>query len=701
MSIRKDIIIRVYFTFVLLALVAIAIFSRALHVQVFQGDRWKRMSDSLTTHFIDVEAGRGNIYANDGSLLATSLPEYELRMDLMTDALTKEIFNENVDSLAICLANLFQDKTATEYEHKLIKARNNRERYLLIKRVVNYPQLQAVKKFPIFRLGKNKGGLLIIQKDKRIQPFNQLASRTIGYKVKGVQPVGLEGAYDIDLGGITGKRLVQRISGGILIPLNEEDEIAPKDGYDIYTTIDVNIQDVAQNALAEQLIKHNADHGCVILMEVATGEIKAIANLTRIEEGLYREKYNYAIGEAMEPGSTFKLATYMAALEDEIFRPSDTVDTDGGKFRLYNSTLSDSHEGGYGRIPMLKAFELSSNVAIAKKIHYGYKDKPEQFIKRLKQFGLDRQLELQIPGTPKPRLKDPNSSDWSGLSLSRLAIGYEIRMTPLQTLVLYNAVANGGRMISPVIVREKRSMGQVVETFKCKTIKKKICSDETLAMVRMMMEGVVSQGTAKNLSTTIYPIAGKTGTAQVAQGKAGYKNGKKTYQASFCGYFPANNPKYSMIVVVTDPSHAGYYGNVVAGPVFKNIADKVYASRLDMHQDISTIYANVQNDVPIAKDGIKDKTLKVYEKFGVNPSVQNDIDWVSINKNENKLAFNAKETQTGMVPSVTGMGLQDAIYLLENCGLKVNVTGAGKITQQSISAGQSIIKGSTIYLELK
>jgi cell division protein FtsI (penicillin-binding protein 3) len=494
---------------------------------------------------------------------------------------------------------------------------------------------------------------------------------------------------------------VQRISGGILIPLNEEDEIAPKDGYDIYTTIDVNIQDVAQNALAEQLIKHNADHGCVILMEVATGEIKAIANLTRIEEGLYREKYNYAIGEAMEPGSTFKLATYMAALEDEIFRPSDTVDTDGGKFRLYNSTLSDSHEGGYGRIPMLKAFELSSNVAIAKKIHYGYKDKPEQFIKRLKQFGLDRQLELQIPGTPKPRLKDPNSSDWSGLSLSRLAIGYEIRMTPLQTLVLYNAVANGGRMISPVIVREKRSMGQVVETFKCKTIKKKICSDETLAMVRMMMEGVVGQGTAKNLSTTIYPIAGKTGTAQVAQGKAGYKNGKKTYQASFCGYFPANNPKYSMIVVVTDPSHAGYYGNVVAGPVFKNIADKVYASRLDMHQDISTIYANVQNDVPIAKDGIKDKTLKVYEKFGVNPSVQNDIDWVSINKNENKLAFNAKETQAGMVPSVTGMGLQDAIYLLENCGLKVNVTGAGKITQQSISAGQSIIKGSTIYLELK
>jgi cell division protein FtsI (penicillin-binding protein 3) len=363
--------------------------------------------------------------------------------------------------------------------------------------------------------------------------------------------------------------------------------------------------------------------------------------------------------------------------------------------------LSDSHEGGYGRIPMLKAFELSSNVAIAKKIHYGYKDKPEQFIERLKQFGIDQQLALQIPGTPKPRLKDPSSSDWSGLSLSRLAIGYEIKMTPLQTLVLYNAVANGGKMVSPVIVKEKRSMGQVVETYKCKTIKKKICSDETLAMVKMMMEGVVSDGTAKNLSTTIYPIAGKTGTAQVAQGKSGYKNGKKTYQASFCGYFPANNPKYSMIVVVIDPSHAGYYGNVVAGPVFKNIADKVYASRLDMHQDISTIYASVPNDVPLAKDGLKEKTAEVYEKIGMKANMPNDVEWVDIVKNDRLLAFNGVESSSGIVPNVIGMGLQDAMYLLENIGLKVSAKGFGKVTQQSISAGQSIKKGSVIFLELK
>ena len=701
MSIRKDILLRVYFTYVLLALVAVAIFARAVHIQFVQGDRWKKMSDSLTTDYIDVEAGRGNIYSSDGSLLATSLPEYELRMDLMTETITQEFFNENVDSLAICLAELFKDKSANEYEHKLIQARKNKERYFLIKRVVNYPQLKAVKKMPIFRKGKNKGGLLVIQKDKRIQPFKQLASRTIGYKVKGVQPVGLEGAFDTDLGGVTGKRLVQRISGGIWMPLNDEDEIAPKDGYDIYTTIDVNIQDVAQHALNEQLVKHNADHGCVILMEVATGEIKAIANLTRVEEGVYQEKYNYAIGEAMEPGSTFKLASYMAAIEDGVFRPSDTVDTDGGKFRLYNSTLSDSHEGGYGRIPMLKAFELSSNVAIAKKIHNGYKANPEKFTDHLKDFGIGEPIGLQIPGTPKPRVKDPSSPDWSGLSLSRLAIGYEIRMTPLQTLLLYNAVANNGKFISPIIVKEKRSMGEVVETYKTKVIRKKICSDETLAMLRMMMEGVVKDGTAKNLSTTVYPIAGKTGTAQVAQGRSGYKNGKKTYSASFCGYFPANNPKYSMIVVVIDPSHAGYYGNVVAGPVFKNIADKVYSTRLDMHQDIETIYAASATDIPVAKAGASHKTRTAYEKIGVNATIPQDAEWVDVKKENQLLAFQSKDNVNGVVPDVIGMGLTDAVYLLENAGLRTRVIGSGKVVQQSISAGQAYRKGTSILLELK
>ncbi len=702
MSIRKDILLRVYFTFILLAIVGVTIFSKAVHIQFFQGDKWKKMSDSLTTDFVDVEAGRGNIYSEDGNLLATSLPEYEIRMDLKTETLTKEIFNENVDSLAWHLSNLFKDKSADEYARKLIKARREGNRYLLIKRAVNYPQLKKIKEFPIFRMGKNKGGLLVIQKNKRTQPYKTLASRTIGYKVPGVQPVGLEGAFDTELGGKTGKRLVQRISGGVWLPLNDEDEIAPQDGHDIITTIDINIQDVAQNALNQQLIKHNADHGCVILMEVATGEVKAIANLTRIEPGIYKEKYNYAIGEATEPGSTFKLASFMAALEDEIFTPEDTVDTDGGKYRIYDHVLRDSHDGGYGRIPMRKAFEVSSNVAIAKKIHAGYKDNPEKFVERLKQFGLGDRIELQIPGTPKPRVKTPKSSDWSGLSLPLLSIGYEIRMTPMQTLVFYNAVANNGKLISPIIVKEMRSMGQTIQTYETKVLKKKICSDKTLGIVRSMMEGVVKEGTAKNLSTTVYQIAGKTGTAQVAQGTSGYKNGKRQYLASFCGYFPADNPKYSMIVVVSDPSSSGYYGNVVAGPIFKEIADKVYATRLDMHKEMMITYAASTQEIPLAKSGSKEKIKKVYDKIGVSAqSINNDDEWVRPERRDNAIALAPKENQRGLVPDVRGMGLQDAIYLLENAGLRTMVKGSGKVVQQSITAGQAIRKGANILIELK
>lgn len=700
MNIRKSIILRVYVSYLLVAMLGIAIFARAVQVQVVQGEHWRNMSDSLTTKYIDIEAGRGNIYAVDGSLLATSLPEYEVRMDLMTESLTKEIFKEEVDSLGICLAQLFKDKTADAYTRKLIQARKNKERYLLLKRAVTYPQLKALKTFPIFRMGKNKGGLLIVQKNKRIQPFKLLASRTIGYKVEGVQPVGLEGAFDTELGGSKGKQLAQRISGNVWMPIEDANQIAPKDGYDIISTIDVNIQDVAQNALNEQLIKHNADHGCVILMEVATGEIRAIANLTRIEEGVYQEQYNYAIGEATEPGSTFKLASYMAALEDEVFSPNDTVNTTGGKARFYNHTISDSHEGGYGVIPMYRAFEVSSNTAISRMINEGYKNRPEQFVKRLRQFGLDTQIELQIPGTPKPRVKDPSASDWSGLSLPSLAIGYEIKMTPLQTLTLYNAVANNGTMVSPLIVKELRSMGQTVKVYETKVLRKKICSDKTLEAVRSMMEGVVANGSAKNLSTTVYQIAGKTGTARIAQGRSGYSQGKTTYLASFCGYFPAEAPKYSMIVVITNPKGAGYYGNVVAGPIFKEIADKVYAGRLDMHQDIDIALAANPQKVPNIKSGAKDKTLKAYSEMGINAKVDADAEWVTVST-VSPTALSTREAKEGTVPDVKGMGLQDAIYLLENAGLKTIVRGSGKVMQQSLTAGQQIKKGANVILDLR
>ncbi len=700
MNIRKNIILRVYLAFFLLAIVAIGIIGRVFQLQNIQGEKWRKLSDSLTTKLVNVAAIRGNIYSSDGSLLATSLPEYELRFDLMAEKVTDEIFNSKVDSLAYCLSALFKDKSAADYERKMIAARNHKERYYLLKRNVTYLELKEIRTFPIFRLGKNKGGLLFIQKNKRIQPFKSLAPRLIGYKIDGVQPVGLEGAFDKELGGEPGKRLMQRISGGVWMPLNEEDEIAAKNGVDIISTLDVNYQDVAQKALNQQLIKHDAHHGCVVLMEVATGEIKAIANLTRIEKGIYKETYNYAVGEATEPGSTFKLASYLAALEDGMFDTSTVQNTTGGIAVFGSHKIKDSHEGGYGIIPMRRAFELSSNVAISKQINDRYNGKASLFINRLKAFGIGEDLPIEIAGSPKTRIIEPNTPAWNDLTLPTLAMGYAILMTPLKTLTLYNAVANNGIMVSPKFVRELRSGGQLVKAYEPIIIRKKIASDASLGKMRKLMEGVVKQGTAKNLSTTIYSIAGKTGTAVIAGGAGGYAN--KRYLASFCGYFPADFPKYSMIVVITDPSMSGYYGNVVAGPIFKEIADKVYATSLTMHNDNANALAvAIAPTYPDAKSGDKTKTVLAYQKMGIKAPANFEAAYVTIDKDENGVSLSPKAMIAGLVPNVVGMGLQDAVYLIENEGMIAVVNGSGKITNQSITAGAKVNKGSRIVLDLR
>lgn len=700
MNIRKNIILRVYLAFFLLAIVAIGIIGRVFQLQNIQGEKWRKLSDSLTTKLVNVAAIRGNIYSSDGSLLATSLPEYELRFDLMAEKVTDEIFNSKVDSLAYCLSALFKDKSAADYERKMIAARNHKERYYLLKRNVTYLELKEIRTFPIFRLGKNKGGLLFIQKNKRIQPFKSLAPRLIGYKIDGVQPVGLEGAFDKELGGEPGKRLMQRISGGVWMPLNEEDEIAAKNGVDIISTLDVNYQDVAQKALNQQLIKHDAHHGCVVLMEVATGEIKAIANLTRIEKGIYKETYNYAVGEATEPGSTFKLASYLAALEDGMFDTSTVQNTTGGIAVFGSHKIKDSHEGGYGIIPMRRAFELSSNVAISKQINDRYNGKASLFINRLKAFGIGEDLPIEIAGSPKTRIIEPNTPAWNDLTLPTLAMGYAILMTPLKTLTLYNAVANNGIMVSPKFVRELRSGGQLVKAYEPIIIRKKIASDASLGKMRKLMEGVVKQGTAKNLSTTIYSIAGKTGTAVIAGGAGGYAN--KRYLASFCGYFPADFPKYSMIVVITDPSMSGYYGNVVAGPIFKEIADKVYATSLTMHNDNANALAvAIAPTYPDAKSGDKTKTVLAYQKMGIKAPANFEAAYVTIDKDENGVSLSPKAMIAGLVPNLVGMGLQDALYLIENEGMIAVVNGSGKITNQSITAGAKVNKGSRIVLDLR
>ncbi|WP_256009174.1 penicillin-binding protein [Desertivirga xinjiangensis] len=705
MNIRTDILLRVYIAFGLIVLLAFAVLFKLFHLQIAEGEKWRAMADSLSTKYIDVEAVRGNIYSVDGSLLATSVPEYELRMDMLAGGIEKdEIFYEKVDSLAEKLSSYFGDKSRREYSKMLREARREGARYLLIKRDVTHQELNVVRKFPIFKLGRYKGGLIAIQQNKRILPFRTLAKRTIGYKNENVQPVGLEGAYASYIDGESGRRLVQRISGGVWMPVNKDIEIAPKDGADIISTIDINMQDVAQNALRKQLIKSDADHGCVLLMEVATGEIRAIANFTKVEEGRYEEKFNYAIAQSAEPGSTFKLASYLALLEDGKVDTNTLVDCENGFFKVYNKkrlvkTVRDSHEG-LKVITVKKAFQESSNAAIAKLVYQHYLSDGKQFTDHLYDLHLHEKAGLQIPGEGAPLIKTPESSYWyKGLSLAQMAYGYEMKMTPLQMLTFYNAVANNGKMVAPQFVREIRRLGSTIEQFSPRVIENKICSDATLGKLQDMLLGVVEEGTGKDIiKNPSYKIAGKTGTAQVADGSRGYR-GKRSYQASFCGYFPADKPKYSMIVVLTNPKGV-YYAALVAGPVFREVADKIYSNDVEMYNPVQQLKYVGNTKMPESKAGDKQSTLKVYKALGVKTYLAGNSDFV--NMVDTNKGINVKEVKatTKTVPDVTGMGLKDAVFLLSNAGLKPVVKGSGRVIKQSVEPGVFARRGYPVTIEL-
>ena len=697
MNIRANILLRVYLSFGLIVLLAVAVLVRLCDVQFVEGHKWRAMADSLSTKYINVDAARGNIYSNDGSLLATSVPEYELRMDTYAGGISdSKVYYSKVDSLGIKLSQFFGDKTPKEYSRILRKARQDSVRYLLIKRKVNYQDLKTIRTFPLYNIGKYSGGLMAIQQNKRIRPFQSLAERTIGYKNENVtNGVGLEGAYGNYINGESGKRLVQRIAGGVWMPVNDEAEIAPKEGADIISTIDINMQDLAQSALEKQLITSDADHGTVILMEVATGEIRAVANYTRVAEGIYQEKFNYAIAGSQDPGSTFKLASYMALLEDEKVDTNTLVATGNGTYKVYSKTIRDTHE--IGTVTVKKAFEESSNVAVAKLVYTNYKDNPAQFTEHLYEFGLNKKLDLQIPGETKPVIKNPGNRSWSGLTLPQMAYGYEMQITPLQILAFYNAVANNGRYIAPIFVKEIRRLGNPVEQFHARVINKQICSEKTLKKLQGMLEGVVTEGSGKLMGSPFYKVAGKTGTAQVADGNRGYR-AKKSYQASFCGYFPADKPKYSIIVSINGPKH-GYYGAAVAGPVFKEVADRIYASDIQMYNNVADQLAG-DTKAPEAKAGQSKAVKKVYSTLGIKTLYAAKSTYFNSTDTNNGTIYEEFSSVKGLMPNVVGMGLKDALYLLGNAGLKTKIYGSGKVTEQSIASGTKIGKGLLVQLEL-
>lgn len=699
MDAKRDILKRVYLMYGFSLVFGIAILVQVFRIQVVQGQDWIALAESQTLAYKNIDALRGNIFADDGSLLATSLPTYEIRMDLKAEALTDEVFNKGIDSLSIALSDLFNDKSAREYKIELERARKAGERYHLVKRRVTYLELKKLRDFPIFRKGRYKGGFLYVQKNERIRPFKILAARTIGYDREGQKPVGLEGAYDKVLRGTSGKRLMQKIAGGVWMPVNDENEVEPEDGSDLYTSIDINIQDVAEHALMKQLIKHNSDHGCVVLIEVETGLVKAIANLSRNSDGSYSENYNYAIGESTEPGSTFKLVSLVAAMEDGYIDLDDSIDTQGGQVQFYDRIMKDSHEGGHGKISVQRVFEVSSNVGTSKLIQKYYGKNPQQFIDRVNKFQIHKPLDLEIAGEGSPRIKMPKDKDWYGTTLPWMSIGYESRLTPMQILTFYNAIANNGKMVKPIFVREIRKHGKLVKKMPVQVISESICSKETVKKAQKMLEGVVENGTASNLKNATFKIAGKTGTAQIANDKYGYKyESKVSYQASFCGYFPADNPKYSCIVVVNAPSNNVYYGNLVAGPIFKEIADKVYATNLKIHPPLTVEKQLVA--MPVSKNGNKEDLRKVLDKLNIKANERASENWVKTNAKENAIEIQNLNITSGLTPNVVGMSLKDAVYLLENKGLLVKVIGKGMIKNQSIPAGQPVQKGNVITLEL-
>jgi len=702
MAVRDEIVWRSGIVYFAIALLAAALLIRILILQFIQHGKWSDMSEKYVYKTAEVQANRGDILTNDGRLLASSVPYYTIYMDTRSTGMSAATWSDGINGLSAGLARLLGERSAAGWKSAITEARRKGDRYFLIKRKVDYATLKQLKTLPIFREGQYKGGMVAQVENKRVRPNSDMAARTIGYLNLGNDgnEVGVEGAFDKYLAGKNGVAVKQRLTGGDWITVDGPNSVESRDGNDVVTTLDIDLQDVASTALLKQLLKNNADHGCAILMEVETGDIKAIANLELGKDGDYSETYNYAIGESTEPGSTFKLPVLMAALEDGVIDTSDIVDTGTGSVKFYNKIIRDTKEGGNGKITVKQVFEKSSNVGTSKIIYENYKDNPKDFVNRLYAMKLNERLNIQLKGEGTPLIRYPGDKLWSGLSLPMMSHGYEVQMTPLQLLTFYNAVANDGRMMRPRFVTAIRRNGSVIKSYEPEIIINSIASRSTIRKAKIMMEGVVQHGTATNLNNANYKIAGKTGTAQIAKDKYGYRQGARiSYQASFVGYFPAENPIYSCIVVVNAPSNGVYYGNLVAGTVFKEISDKVYSTSFFSDFKAENKKTKILN-APEAGNGFRDDIDIVLSNLNVRYRRTADDDWVATRESGDTIRLAGVKVEEGVVPDVRGMSLRDAVYLLENSGLRVRYSGKGRVLRQSPEHGARYFEGTTVSLEM-
>ncbi len=697
MSIKKKILLRSRVAYLLVVAFAVAIIYKMGHIQWAEGKHWKAKAEKIQLQHRTVKATRGNIYSDNGSLLATSVPLYQVAFD--PTVASDKLFNDHVDTLALLLYKHFKDHSPTWYQRKMEDARLGKDKYMVLNnKRIGYQEKKIMETWPIFNKGRMRGGVIFQKVEKRLRPFSFLGSRTIGYINDQQYGAGLEYSFNKYLAGTDGMALYQRIAGNWK-PVHSESEVPPVDGLDIETTLDINLQDVAEAALHKHLLRHEANNGCVVVMEVATGEIKAISNLTRNSKGNYGETYNYAVGSqgVREPGSTIKLASMMALFEDTGLELGDEIETGKGRFDFYGTTMRDHKKGGFGRITVQQAFEKSSNIAVAKLVNERFGDKPGRFVKYLKEFGLTEPLGFHMMGAGEPYIKTPEDSSWSKLSLPWMSHGYELELSPLHTLTFFNAVANDGKMIRPIIVKRIVKADKEVKNYQAKVIERQICSINTLMKLRTMLEGVVERGTAKNIKNSFYKIAGKTGTAQkIVNGRY-----TKKYYTSFAGYFPAHAPRYSCIVVIDEPKGYNQYGSDVAAPVFKEIADKIYARDIGLHEALADDYDRETGVFPVIRAGNMDELRQICDYLGIHNQVSASADeWATTALLGDTLLWRANNVEPGLAPDVRGMTLRDALYVLENQGLSVNFEGRGRVVKQSLLPGIKVKKGQQITITL-
>ncbi len=698
-----------YLCFIGIVVLAVLVMGKATIIQRVQGEHWRSMSDSMHQKIVELKAERGTIFSEDGQMLSTSLPQFDIYMDFMADGLREKdgkIYKQYIDSFALRMADYYGDKSAKEYRKEFDNAYKKGSRYYSLKKKISFEDYKALREFPLIKLGKNKSGIIVEETSKRIAPFGLLANRTIGLSREYVNSdgkmkkmnVGLEMSYDSLLDGQNGKRVVRFIRGGA-VPV-EGFQVEPENGKDIYTTIDVNIQDVTEMALLKMVQQVQAQYGTAIVMETKTGKIKAIANLGRTaKDTAYWERDNYAL-RVTEPGSTIKLVTFLAALDKGTSKSGDLFDVGGsGRMQVGPRIITDAHVMNPTVMTVEQLIAHSSNVGLGKMALKGFGSQPTEFKEYLEKYHLNTKSTIDLASVPNPRIA-PLAKDHGGLmNLLTMSFGYALQVSPMQMLTLYNAIANNGVMVSPYLVNSVKNKGVLVKQMHPRILEEEICKPATLEAAKKALKLTITEGSGKKVFKDMpFMVAGKTGTARIADEGISYGHG--IYQASFVGYFPEENPQYSCIVLLRTRAGSGlYYGGQLAAPVFREIATKVYSMYVDRKtpkgyegtvDSTSYFYAGSANAI---------KNVMSMLNIPFVDSIQQS-QWVNMYAKNYKPVLKNNLVKDKLMPNVRGMGLRDAIRLLEPMGLRVTVSGNGKVAGQSIAAGSPFAKGQVVTLSL-